>query len=142
MAAPYPVRLGDDLESKLSATLAERGGTKAAAIRAAVEEWVDREQVRKERDAMEARIAATMSAVRGESRKTRNDLHVLMSMLDQLIRTYLLLTPQLPDESLEAAAAAAQDRYTRFLERVGKGLSGVDSVASRIHDGPDDGAGR
>ena len=60
------VRLDDGMLQKLEALLAERGGTRAAAVREAVRDWLQEERRRDEQDHLEARIAGSLSRTRKE----------------------------------------------------------------------------
>ena len=129
------VRLDDGMLQKLEALLAERGGTRAAAVREAVRDWLQEERRRDEQDHLEARIAGSLSRTRKEISLVRNDVHVLMAFFDRFVRSYLVHTPPVPSEAIDAQAATASERYHKLMCDIpsalqnGEGLAALWSVA-------------
>lgn len=130
LGAPKPVRLPLDLEEKLVAIAKERGGTVQAAIREAVRDYVNRESLIAERDALEARIAGTLSRTRKDIGLVRNEVHVLMALVDRFIRSYLLHTPPVPADAMDAQAATASDRYQKLMREIPAALQNGDALSA------------
>ena len=128
------VRLDDRMLQKLEALLAERGGTRAAAVREAVRDWLQEERRRDEHDHLEARIAGSLSRTRKEISLVRNDVHVLMAFFDRFVRSYLVHTPPVPSEALDAQAVTANERYHKLMRDIpsalqnGEGLTALSSI--------------
>lgn len=130
LGSPYPVRLPEDLDAKLTELVQERGGSKQAAIREAVRDYINREALIAERDALEARIAGSLSRTRKDIGLVRNELHVLMAFVDRFVRSYLLHTPPVPAEAMDAQAATASDRYQKLMREIPTALQNGDSLSA------------
>ena len=137
MSRPIVFRLSDDLEAQLALFMEERGVGKSVVLREAVSDYLDRESLRKERDEMESRIAATMSRVQSEVRASRNEGHVLMAMLDSFIRSYLFHTPPVPEDAHPAQAVSAEQRYRKILDQVPLTLNNGEGLAAFIKPSDD-----
>jgi len=78
-------------------------------------------------------IQASMRT-RKQIRAMQNELHVVMAFLDMLVRTYLMHTPPLPEEAVDAQAASAEQRYRKLIDQLplliqsGEGLAGLSAV--------------
>jgi len=134
------VRLPAKLAREFNAACEERGGAPSAAAREALREWLDRGQDRRDRDDMEARIAGTLSGLRSELRQTRNELHICMAFLDQFVQSYLLHTPPVPGDAVDAAAVSGADRHSKLVRRMVHSLQGEGPAFLRaVEDGLDQG---
>lgn len=112
------IRVPQALYDAFERAAQERGGTVSAAGREAIREWIDRERVWKERDDLEARIAATMSRVMKDTLLVRNDMHLLMAFFDAFLRSYYLHTPPVPRDAIDAASVSAHDRYEKLMKQI------------------------
>lgn len=130
----FDTRIPTELYEAFHEAAKKRGGTPSAAAREAIREWVDRERVWSQRDDLEERIAATMTRVMKDIVLVRNDIHVQMAFFDAYMRSYFLHTPPVPREALDAAAAAAQDRYEKLLKQVPQLLQDGGGFADLLAD--------
>ena len=121
-------RATDELAQQLEQLAIARGHKTSTVIRDALRHYMDRERQLDHIESLEARMVASMERLAKNDRILRNDLHVLMGMVHTLVRTYLLHTPPIPPEAVEAAAASARDREAKFMKMV---------VASVQGGGPD-----
>lgn len=130
----FPRELSEALENEAKAT----GVSSAAIVRTALEAYLqtraDDQALDARLDGMEERLAATVGRLRREVQSTRNDSHVMMSMLDTFVRLYLLHTPPIPKDAVRSSAVAADERHAKFEATVVKQLQGASGLMERLNE--------
>lgn len=134
MSKQVPVRLPDDLYASAEALAKERNLTLSALIREALRDHLDADRRQEQADSLEARLVASMERLSKDVRIGRNDVHVLMALLDSLVRSFLLHTPPVPPEAVDAAAASADLRYGAFMRNTVGAIQGETGLFDRIAD--------
>lgn len=133
---PYKlsVRIPDYLSSQLENAVDERGviGARTDIVCEALAQYFKADAERESRDEMEARIAATLTRVLKDVMQGRNEVQLLTAMLDCFLRSYFLHTPPIPREAVDAAAAAAQERYRRLIRQVPEVMQGGGGVLTEF----------
>ncbi len=113
----------------------------SAFVREAIRDHLEADRRQGQLDRLEERVAATMGRTAKDVRVVRNDLHVVMAMVDCLVRTYLVHTPPVPSDALRAAAVAGDIRYEKFQKQLAAALQGgtgfFDDLAQLTGDADD-----
>ncbi|WP_305805952.1 hypothetical protein [Stenotrophomonas sp. YIM B06876] len=133
MAKQLPgLRVSDELHAQAINAAKERGMTPAAYQREALRAYLKQGEQKDDIEHLEARFVATLGRLSKDIRIARNDVHVCIAFIDTFARSYLLHTPPIPPEAVQASAAAADVRYDRFLREVAKGLHGDTGLFERM----------
>jgi Arc/MetJ-type ribon-helix-helix transcriptional regulator len=118
-------RVTDDLERRIDAAVKERGLNSAAAfIRLAVQNELDRAESQRRIEALEERMAATLSRVADEVRKLANGQQAAIALIDSLSKVILTCVPEPEPTSFNRAVAIARDRYQKFLKAAASSMKG------------------
>ncbi len=106
----------------------------AVIVKDAVRQYLDRDRQSNLLEGVEERLVATMTRVLRELRVMRNDQHLTMAFVDTLAQTFLLHTPPLPPDAVEAAAASATVRHGKYTRAVVGQLQGSEGLWHELAD--------
>lgn len=121
MKANKSIRFDEDQLQELERVAAERGLTLAGLVRMACEVYLLKQELATELDAMEARLAASMTRGMKEVAKVGDDVQLLIALFDQLARFIFITTPEVIEK--EAAAAVGNRRHAAFIAELHKAFS-------------------
>ena len=135
------VRFPDRVLDRIEVIARQRSIAVASVVKEAVDAYLSRQSRGLMTQDPSVQAAARTAK---QIRSMQNELHVAMAFLDMLVRTYLLHTPPVPEDALDAQAAAAEQRYRKLIEQLplllqsGDGLAGVSEalVSSVSGDAP------
>lgn len=128
------IRFPGAADAELERLAGARGTAVAVIVKEAVRQYLDRERQHDALEGIEARLVATMTRVLRELRVVRNDQHLTMAFVDTLAQTFLLHTPPIPPEAVEAAAASATERHGKYTRAVVGQLQGSDGLWHELAD--------
>lgn len=122
------VRFPDRVLERMEAVAKQRSMAVASVIREAADAHLNR--LGRGRASEDPAVQAATRTAK-QIRAMQNELHVVMAFLDMLMRTFLLHMPPVPEEAVDAQAAAAEQRYRKLIEQLplllqsGEGLAGL-----------------
>jgi Arc/MetJ-type ribon-helix-helix transcriptional regulator len=130
--AQMTFRVTDDFEKRIEAAVEERGLNSAAAlIRLALLNELDRAESQRRAEALEERLAATLTRVADEVRKLVNGQQAVIALIDSLSKVILTCVPEPEAAAFNRAVAIARDRYQKFLRSAASSMKG-DFIKSLI----------
>jgi Arc/MetJ-type ribon-helix-helix transcriptional regulator len=130
--AQMTFRVTDDFEKRIEAAVEERGLNSAAAlIRLALRNELDRAESQRRAEALEERLAATLTRVADEVRKLVNGQQAVIALIDSLSKVILTCVPEPEAAAFNRAVAIARDRYQKFLRSAASSMKG-DFIKSLI----------
>jgi Arc/MetJ-type ribon-helix-helix transcriptional regulator len=119
------LRLTEELQKRISAAVEERGLNSAAAfIRLAIQNELDRAESQRKVEALEERLAATLTRVSDEVRKLVNGQQAVIALIDSLSKVILTCVPEPEAAEFKRAVAMARDRYQKFLKSAASSMKG------------------
>jgi Arc/MetJ-type ribon-helix-helix transcriptional regulator len=119
------LRLTEELQKRISAAVEERGLNSAAAfIRLAIQNELDRAESQRKIEALEERLAATLTRVSDEVRKLVNGQQAVIALIDSLSKVILTCVPEPEAAAFHRAVAMARDRYQKFLKSAASSMKG------------------
>lgn len=125
---PLSIYLDGSLARDLDAFAAERNKPRSLIIEAAIRAFLTPDDA----DRREAAIAKRLDRiVRVLERLERND-GVTLEALAMFVRFWLTASPSLPEQTSAAARQKGSERYDRFMEALGRRLSGGPSVLHEV----------
>ncbi|MEO0419468.1 MAG: ribbon-helix-helix protein, CopG family [Pseudomonadota bacterium] len=117
--------LPEDLSERLEKLAAKPGASKSSILADALTAWLNRQAASE----LEAKFSHRLDRMSMALGRIERDGHVLLESLALFIRYELAVTPPLADNDA-AGRAQARERFTAFVDRVGKALaSGEKSFA-------------
>ena len=123
--AQMTFRVTDDLDKRIEAAVEERGlNSVAAFIRLAVQNELDRAESQRRIEALEERLAATLTRVSDEVRKLVNGQQAIIALIDSLSKVILTCVPEPEAAAFNRAVAIARDRYQKFLKSAASSMKG------------------
>ena len=123
--AQMTFRVTDDLDKRIEAAVEERGlNSVAAFIRLAVQNELDRAESQRKVEALEERLAATLTRVSDEVRKLVNGQQAVIALIDSLSKVILTCVPEPEAAAFNRAVAMARDRYQKFLKSAASSMKG------------------
>jgi Arc/MetJ-type ribon-helix-helix transcriptional regulator len=123
--AQMTFRVTDDFEKRIEAAVEERGLNSAAAlIRLALRNELDRAESQRRAEALEERLAATLTRVADEVRKLVNGQQAVIALIDSLSKVILTCVPEPEAAAFNRAVAIARDRYQKFLRSAASSMKG------------------
>jgi len=123
--AQMTFRVTDDLDKRIEAAVEERGLNSAAAfIRLAIQNELDRAETQRKVEALEERLAATLTRVSDEVRKLVNGQQAIIALVDSLSKVILTCVPEPEAAAFNRAVAIARDRYQKFLKSAASSMKG------------------
>jgi Arc/MetJ-type ribon-helix-helix transcriptional regulator len=123
--AQMTFRVTDDFEKRIEAAVEERGLNSAAAlIRLALQNELDRAESQHRAEALEERLAATLTRVADEVRKLVNGQQAVIALIDSLSKVILTCVPEPEAAAFNRAVAIARDRYQKFLRSAASSMKG------------------
>jgi Arc/MetJ-type ribon-helix-helix transcriptional regulator len=119
------LRLTEELQKRISAAVEERGLNSAAAfIRLAIQNELERAESQRKVEALEERLAATLTRVSDEVRKLVNGQQAVIALIDSLSKVILTCVPEPEAAAFNRAVAIARDRYQKFLKSAASSMKG------------------
>jgi Arc/MetJ-type ribon-helix-helix transcriptional regulator len=119
------LRLTEELQKRISAAVEERGLNSAAAfIRLAIQNELERAESQRKIEALEERLAASLSRVSDEVRKLVNGQQAVIALIDSLSKVILTCVPEPEAAAFNRAVANARDRYQKFLKSAASSMKG------------------
>jgi predicted transcriptional regulator len=134
--AQLTFRVTDDLDKRIDAAAEERGlNSVAAFIRLAIQNELDRAESQRRIEALEERLAATLTRVSDEVRKLVNGQQAVIALIDSLSKVILTCVPEPEAAAFNRAVAMARDRYQKFLKSAASSMKGdfMKSLTDIIH---------
>lgn len=128
------IRFPGAIDGELEQLARGRGTPVAVIVKDAVRQYLDRDRQSNLLEGVEERLVATMTRVLRELRVMRNDQHLTMAFVDTLAQTFLLHTPPLPPDAVEAAAASATVRHGKYTRAVVGQLQGSEGLWHELTD--------
>ena len=123
--AQMTFRVTDDLDKRIEAAVEERGlNSVAAFIRLAIQNELDRAETQRRVEALEERLAATLTRVSDEVRKLVNGQQAIIALVDSLSKVILTCVPEPEAAAFNRAVAMARDRYQKFLKSAASSMKG------------------
>jgi Arc/MetJ-type ribon-helix-helix transcriptional regulator len=123
--AQMTFRVTDDLDKRIEAAVEERGlNSVAAFIRLAIQNELDRAASQRKIEALEERLAASLSRVSDEVRKLVNGQQAVIALIDSLSKVILTCVPEPEAAAFNRAVAMARDRYQKFLKSAASSMKG------------------
>jgi len=123
--AQMTFRVTDDLDKRIEAAVEERGlNSVAAFIRLAIQNELDRAETQRKVEALEERLAATLTRVSDEVRKLVNGQQAIIALVDSLSKVILTCVPEPEAAAFNRAVAIARDRYQKFLKSAASSMKG------------------
>ena len=123
--AQMTFRVTDDLDKRIEAAVEERGlNSVAAFIRLAIQNELDRTETQRRVEALEERLAATLTRVSDEVRKLVNGQQAVIALIDSLSKVILTCVPEPEAAAFNRAVAIARDRYQKFLKSAASSMKG------------------
>ncbi len=123
--AQMTFRVTDDLDKRIEAAVEERGlNSVAAFIRLAIQNELDRAETQRRVEALEERLAATLTRVSDEVRKLVNGQQAIIALVDSLSKVILTCVPEPEAAAFNRAVAIARDRYQKFLKSAASSMKG------------------
>lgn len=129
-----PVRIPDALAEQLDQAAKSRGLTVSAYVREALRLQLDEATRDEKLAALEDRVAASLNRMSRDLKNSRQDVQMLIAMLDKFVRQYLLHTPPVPAEAVKAAAASADDRHEKWVRGFLAEIQGPEGMVARLRD--------
>jgi Arc/MetJ-type ribon-helix-helix transcriptional regulator len=119
------LRLTEDLQRRINAAVEERGMNSAAAfIRLALQNELDRAESERRIEALEERMAATLSRIADEVRKAANGQQATIALIDSLSKVILTCVPEPEAATFNRAVSLARDRYQKFIKSAASSMKG------------------
>jgi Arc/MetJ-type ribon-helix-helix transcriptional regulator len=119
------LRLTEELQRRINTAVEERGLNSAAAfIRLAIQNELDRAESERKIEALEERLAASLSRVSDEVRKLVNGQQAVIALIDSLSKVILTCVPEPEAAASHRAVAMARDRYQKFLKSAASSMKG------------------
>lgn len=130
---PYAVRFRGDLRQRIDRYLDDRGGGSIAdLVNEAVEQFIATKRQETSLEEFERKVGDTVGRLAREVRSQNNSVQFLMAFFDCYVRSYLLHTPSVPNDALDAQASSAHERYRKLMDQVPKALSNSEGITAVI----------
>lgn len=113
-----------DLEKRLRAASRDKGVSRSAIIEAALLSFLSAEHS----DYREAAMVRRLDRLDRKFGRLHRDQTILLETLALFIRHYLSTTAPLPEKERRAALAVGKERFTQFIEQLGRGLGKDNSL--------------
>ncbi len=113
-ARPKSIRLGNELDEKLTKIAADREMTYSALVRVAVESYLAGDDLRAELANVEERLAVTLIKAIKEVARVDDDVQLVIAFLDQFVKFQMFVEPEVIDK--EGSAALGNRRYNAFID--------------------------
>lgn len=110
---PKTIRIDQGLYDELEALAAARGMSFGSVMRAAGEAYLAREQFAVSLQNVEANLGEAILAVMSETRRTSDDVQLIMAYLDKFAQFVMTALPEMVDK--EGAFALGKRRHTGFI---------------------------
>ena len=119
MKSQVSVYIEPELLEQLDAYAARRGKSKSLIIHAALASFLSPDTPERE----EAAIVKRLDRLDRRTERLERDLGIDIEMLAMLIRHWLATAPIVPEAAQAAVKAKGQERYSRFVESLGRRLA-------------------
>jgi Arc/MetJ family transcription regulator len=127
MKPRHHLYLDDELTTELELLASKPGASKSSIVADALRQYLRH----RGGNPHEVAIARRLDKLSQQNAKMQRDMDVLFEALTRFIRTYMLMTGNLPSPD-DAARTRANVRYNQFIDAMGKALATQDAPGPRI----------